>query len=126
LLDNGRCSDAHFRVDEVKAHLSFQSLIGNRLRKNICRLRGPDVLTKDIGPRIIDEHVLPPLRYACLYWAQHVQLSRNAPILRHSVNNFMREHFLYWLEVLGLVGRMTKAVEMIALLGTLYVRQLRG
>jgi hypothetical protein len=33
----------------------------------------------------------------------------------------MRVHLLHWLEVLGLIGRMTEAVESLALLGTLYV-----
>jgi hypothetical protein len=56
---------------------------------------------------------------------QHVQLSRNAPTLRNQVNSFLRVHFLHWLEVLGIISRMTEAVEMAALLGTFFVHHLR-
>jgi hypothetical protein len=60
-----------------------------------------------------------------LYWVQHIPSGQNAQMLRGSVNSYMRIHFLHWLEVLGLIGRMTEAVEMVLLLGSLYVRKLR-
>jgi hypothetical protein len=129
LLDNQRCRDALFGVDKFQAHghCARQCLhfMNQKLVTNVCRLRGPAVLTKTISQEIIDENVPPPLRYACLYWVQHIWHSRDAQTLQNPVNSFIREHFLHWLEVLGLIGRMTEAVEMVALLGDCYVRQFR-
>jgi type II secretory pathway predicted ATPase ExeA len=129
LLDDRRCSDACFRVDELEAHTNFAHcclfFMNHNLKKNICRLAGPGAITGEIARERLDQHIPPPLRYACLYWVQHIQLSQQAEALRNPVNSFMREHFLHWLEVLGLTGRMSEAVEALALLGTLYVRELR-
>ncbi len=129
LLDNRRCSDVGFRVNELEAHahLAGQCLrfMNNRLTKNIYRLRGPGALTKTISQAVINDGIPLPLRYACLYWVQHIPSGQNAQMLRGSVNSYMRIHFLHWLEVLGLIGRMTEAVEMVLLLGSLYVRKLR-
>jgi hypothetical protein len=129
LLNNWQCSDARFGVNELEAHaylarkcLRFMS---ERLTKNICRLRGPGALTKTISQEVIDECVPPSLRYACLYWVQHIQSARNPEALRGFVSSFMAVYFLHWLEVLRLIGRMTEAVEMVSLLGTLYVRDSR-
>jgi hypothetical protein len=124
-LDNRRCSDACFRVDELEAHAHFAqqclTFMDKKLKKNICRLDGPGVLTKTISQDLMDEHVPQPLRYACLYWVQHIQQSQMAKSVRHLVHNFFELHFLHWLEVVGVIGRMSEAVDLLTLLGTLYV-----
>ncbi len=128
LLDNGRCRDARFRVDALEAHTNLArhclSFMNVKLKKNICRLRGPGDLATSISQERVDQHIPPPLRYACLYWARHIKVSHNARTLRIPVSGFMQEHFLHWLEVLSLIGRMTEGVELVALLGTVYVCQL--
>ncbi len=72
LLDHRRCIDARFRVDEIKAytHLARQCrlFMSDNLQKNLCRLRGPGVLTRDIEQALLTRHLPPSLRYACLYW----------------------------------------------------------
>jgi hypothetical protein len=114
LLDSRRCSDERFRVNEheAHAHLAGQCLriMNNTLTKNICCFRGPGALTKNISQEVIDDAVPLPLRYASLYSVQHIQSGRNPQALRGSVDSFVRVHFLHWLEVLGLIGRMTEAV----------------
>jgi hypothetical protein len=76
LLDSRRYSDARFRVNELEAHayLAAQCLqtMNNRLRKNICRLRGPGTLATTISQEVINDAVPLPLRYACLYWVEHI------------------------------------------------------
>jgi hypothetical protein len=127
LLNNRRCSDVCFRVDEVEAHTSVGRrclyFMNDKLRKNICFLKGPGVLTRDIKQELAEKYIPPPLRYACLSWVQHILLSKNAQTLQNPVMSFMREHFLHWLEVLGVIGRTTAAVEIVMLLGNLYVSQ---
>ncbi len=126
LIDSRRCSDARIGVDKRNAHTCLTRqclhLMNDMLIKDICCLREPGVLTKDIGQELIDRQISPPLRYACIYWVQHLKLSRNAQSLQDPVSGFMREHFLHWLEVLGLIGRLTEVLEMVARLCTLYVR----
>ncbi len=127
LFNSRRCSNMRFRIDEVEAHTSLARrclyFMNDKLQKNICCLIGPGVLTQDIEQELIEKHILPPLRYACLSWVQHILLSKNAQTVQNLVKSFMRDHFLHWLEVLGVIGRTTAAVEIVMLLGNLYVSQ---
>jgi hypothetical protein len=125
ILSSQRCTDARFWVDECQAHIHIArqclGLMRNTLKKDICGLKEPGVLIKDIGRELIDACVTPPLRYACLYWVQHVERSHSSATLQNAIDSFMREQILYWLEVLALVGKLSDGVRMIALLGSLFV-----
>jgi hypothetical protein len=79
------------------------------------------VIVEDIDQALIGSCVSPSLRYACLYWAQHVEQSHNSQTLQYPINYFMHEHFLHWLEVLSLVDKLSEGVDMVALLGDLFV-----
>jgi hypothetical protein len=127
LLDNRRCADKRFWVDEHHAHTHIAHqclrLLGNDLRRDICGLKYPGVLMKDIPQDLRDTCVPLQLRYACLYWVRHVECSQNTQSLEKPINEFLKKHFLHWLEALSLVGRLTDSVEMITVLGSLYVSQ---
>ncbi len=125
ILSSQRCTDARFWVDERRAHthIARQSLLlmTRTLKKDICCLKQPGVLMRDIGRGRINACVSPSLRYACLYWAQHVERSHSLATLQNPINGFMREHFLHWLEVLALVGKLSDGLQVVALLDTLFV-----
>jgi hypothetical protein len=125
LLSDQRCADARFRVDECQAHTRIArhclQLMTKTLKKDICGINDPGVLVKDVGVELIDAYVPPSLRYACLYWGQHVQQSQHSPMLLVSVHSFMHEHLLHWFEVLALIGKLTDGIETVALLCNLFV-----
>jgi hypothetical protein len=95
--------------------------MGDNLRQDICGLQETGTLIGDVDQDLVAAHLPPQLRYACVYWAQHIQHSRAAPALEELVTKFMRKHFLHWLEVLSLLGKLSHGVDMVALLESLYV-----
>jgi hypothetical protein len=127
LLDNRRCTDRRFWVDKYQAHLRTAhqclQLLNNNLRRDICGLKDPSVLLKDI-PRDLKNTCIPlQLRYACLYWVRHVENSQNMQTLEELIHKFLKKHFLHWLEALSLIGRLADSVEMVTVLESLYVSQ---
>jgi hypothetical protein len=91
------------------------------LKKDICGLKDPGVLVNYISQDLIEACVPPALRYASVYWVQHVEQSHNLLILLHDIDSFLHGHFLHWLEVLALTKRLCDGVKMIGRLGSLFV-----
>ncbi len=127
LLDNRRCTDMRFWVDEHQAHTHIAHqclrLLGDELRRDRCGLIDPGVLRKGIPQNLIDACTSPQLRYACLYWVRHVERSHNAQSLEGPIRKLLKKHFLHWLEALSLVGKLADSVEMVTILLSLYVSQ---
>ena len=70
LLNNDRCKDPNFWVDEKQAHQTLAGsciqLMSTSLKQDICRLNTPGVLVGDVESSRV-EHSLPPaVQYACL------------------------------------------------------------
>ncbi len=110
LLSNERCTDESFWVDERQAHTRIARqcllLMTKTLVKDICGLREPSVLHKDIHQEWLNACIPAPLRYACRYWVQHVKHSHNKDTLQGAINSFLFKHFLHWLEVLHLIDKL--------------------
>jgi len=116
LLDKQRCSD-RFWIDEKKIHNDlFQhclELMCKRLRQDICDIREPGVLITEIPKDMVQSLITVDLRYACRYWVYHFQQG-NSVEEDSRILHFLRQHLLHWLEVLTLVGEVSKGVLMIA------------
>jgi hypothetical protein len=116
LTDSTQCPGA-FLIDiitqnQTLAVASLQAMAG--LQFNICEIetshvRNDEIL--DLDERI-KKAISTPLRYSCLFWADHLQATAFSLELLHKVKGFMRTRFLYWLEVLSLVKevRMAKGI----------------
>jgi hypothetical protein len=74
------------------------------LKKDICGLKAPGVLIKDVDLMIIDTCVPPSLLYASLYWVQNVERDHNVPRLCNPIYSFMLEYFPHWLKLLAITG----------------------
>jgi len=125
LLQKDRCGDPHFWVNEKTAHWALtdccMQLMSDKLKRDICTLRAPGVLTKEVqGDRI--EQCLPmELQYACLYWVQHLQKSEAQLHDDEQVHVFLREHLLHWLEALSLMRKTSEGVLAIISLDSMVV-----
>ena len=88
------------------------------LKRNICHLKTPGTLRSQIEGTIVNQYLSPHVHYACQYWVGHLQ--KGSPDLHNStqVYNFLRDHFLHWLEALSLMGKISEAVHMIKVLGS--------
>ena len=64
-------------------------------------------------------HIPPDVAYACSYWPLHLvkggeQLLDNSPAY-----DFLKQHFLHWLETLSWLGRLSVAVASISELSSI-------
>ena len=129
LLDRERCEDPDFQINSAEAHLillkgSFRLMVSS-LRRDICELRLPGLLTAEIAPERIREKLPPELEYACTSWVRHLESSVQAAngIPGHDVldaiRHFLEQKALFWLEALSLLGKMQESILMLSTLLTI-------
>ncbi|KZP10334.1 WD40 repeat-like protein [Athelia psychrophila] len=118
LTDRHACGDQPWFIDESKHHADFTvgclQVMKKLLRFNICGLKTSYLMNRDVGDLAerIKSSIPPSLAYACRFWSNHL---RNAITLDHGVRllilEFFRAAFLYWLEVLSLIGEGRAALD---------------
>ncbi|KAF8509646.1 quinon protein alcohol dehydrogenase-like superfamily [Hysterangium stoloniferum] len=102
-------------IDLSKQHEHFTKMIFNIMSKelkfNICHIESSYQLNKDIVDldNKIKAHISTQLAYACQFWSDHLCLSPRSTILLEETQDFIKERFLYWLEVLSIKGQVRKA-----------------
>ncbi|KAL8365075.1 hypothetical protein RB595_004068 [Gaeumannomyces hyphopodioides] len=85
---------------------------GDTLRKDVCDLHHPGTLRSEIKPGIIDNRLPPEVQYACRYWVHHWKESRRQIRDGDPVHLFLTDRLLYWLEALGIMGRIRESFNM--------------
>ena len=120
LLDEQRCRDQSFRVDEKQAHRALADncirLMSNSLKQNVCGQEAPGTLVSDVKSSQIEQFLPREVRYACLYWIQHLQKSDAQLYDNDQVHQFLQVHLLHWLEALGWMGKTSEGILAILLL----------
>ena len=117
LLDDQRCLNQLFWIDEKQAHRVLadrcMQLMSTLLKQDICGVDAPGTLVANVKSQI--EQVLPPeIQYACRYWIDHVQKSDSQLYDNGQLHQFLQEHLLHWLEALGWIGKVPEGVHAIA------------
>ncbi|KAG9519327.1 WD40 repeat-like protein, partial [Aureobasidium melanogenum] len=130
LLDADRCTDRQFAIDERRVHYDlfvhcFQ-VMSARLEQYMCGLRHPGVEPKQLGKEALENYFPPHVQYACRYWVMHLVDSGRTIDEQARVISFFKEKFLYWLEALSWIGRVTEAVWMIVKLEVSELMQAPG
>ena len=115
LMDPNRCKGKQFVVEPIVLHaeilLSCLNLMREKLRKNICNLDDYAILSKveDLASYQKD-HIGDALGYACQFWTKHLlgvpSSSPYAQELQRGIDQFFKEQFLHWIEVLALMKRL--------------------
>ncbi|KAH8781592.1 hypothetical protein BGZ57DRAFT_887356 [Hyaloscypha finlandica] len=80
------------------------------LRKSICNLTYEGQPRSEVDSTVVNQHLSPALQYACKYWVHHAQPSKTPIRDNDQVHEFLKKHFLNWLEALSLMGRITEAI----------------
>jgi hypothetical protein len=123
LLNNDRCTDPNFLVDNKKAHQALTyhclRLMSASLKQDICTIGKPGVLVTEVEIHHIQSNFPPEVQYACLYWIQHLQNSCIELSDDDQVHGFLQKHLLHWLEALAWIGRTPEGVRMICTLESL-------
>ena len=120
IVDPTRCTDERFHISPPVYHFQLLAgcldLMNQTLKKNICEL--PDaVANSDVGDLEgrIKRHIDPALQYACRLWHTHLvdahKTPTHTPTITSSLDQFLKEKFLFWLEVLSVLGAVRNAVD---------------
>ncbi len=79
LLDQTRCGDLNFWVEERQAHHTLAEscirLMSTSLKQDICSVNAPGVLVGEVDSSQVEKCLPLEVQYACLYWAEHLQKS---------------------------------------------------
>lgn len=114
LLDNKRCRDPHFWVNETSTHRDLTQhcirLMSDKLKRDICGLQAPATIAKEVQVDRIEQRLPAELQYACRYWVQHLRKSQGLLRDYGPVHIFLRVHLLHWLEAMSLVGKTSESI----------------
>jgi len=112
LGDRDPCNDPRWHIDEQAHHRYLATacfgIMRNRLHFNTCGLETSYYKNEAIDgiAELIAQNITADLMYGCQYWADHLNLGvtagSDAKGLPIEINSFLREWFLFWLEVFSL------------------------
>ncbi|KAF7966502.1 hypothetical protein HWV62_38124, partial [Athelia sp. TMB] len=121
LSDPDSCAGQPWFIDVAKYQMEFTvgclRVMKQCLRFNICRLETSYVMNRDVpnlANRILD--CIPrSLSYSCRFWSEHLSYtSGDKDGISSLVLDFCQVSFLYWLEVLSLIGQGRAALPAMA------------
>jgi len=114
-----KASDKIFSGIEDIYHTIFSrslQVMSKSLQRDIYNQRAPGISIDQVQPPISDP--LAVARYSCFYWVNHLlDCTRKNTIDNRkdggSVDKFLCEYYLYWLEALSLMRSLSSALVMI-------------
>jgi len=119
ITDPDRCTNQRFYISPPNYHAELLVAcfdLMNQLQKNMCQL--PDgVANSDVSDLEgkIKKYINPALQYACVSWHTHLigvgMAPVNLPTITLALGKFLQAKFLFWLEVLSVLGAVRNAVE---------------
>ena len=121
LQNRDRCPDPRFFIDSPAHHgeiaLGCLELL-KKLKPNPCDL-SDFVMNRDVAnlPELLEDKVGGATRYACGYWAMHVQSSPTTSDyviqLLVSATEFFKNNAVQWIEVMSLENRLESVTNSI-------------
>jgi hypothetical protein len=120
LLNKDRCVDSNFWVVERQAHQKLTEsciqLMSTSLKEDICGVIIPGTLVADVESNRVEQSLPLEVRYACLYWIQHLQKSGDQLQDNDYIHQFLQEHLLHWFEALSWMQKLSEGIlEIISL-----------
>ena len=120
IIDPTRCTNERFHISPPSHHLELLlgclKLMNQRSEKNMCRI--PDVVNNskvdDLQERT-RQYIDDGLQYACKSWYKHLVDANTTPShvfeITSVLHQFLEKKFLFWLEVLSVLGTVRAAVD---------------
>ena len=118
IVNPARCTNPRFYVHPPDHHgdllMGCLELMNQKLEQNMCKLPDGVINTEvqDLKQRT-EQHIDKALEYACRSWYRHLHDITLAQKLKvtPALNQFLEEKFLFWLEVLSVLGAIRGAVD---------------
>jgi len=118
ITDPTRCTNQRFRVSSPTHHqellINCLELMDRTLEENMCKL--PVAVTNsevhDLQERV-EQYINRGLQYACKSWHKHLvdEPTVRAPEITSALHRFLEKRFIFWLEVLSVIGAVREAVD---------------
>ena len=115
IVDPTRCTNPRFRVCPSEQHaillVGCLDLMNRTLKRNMCNL--PDgVINSEVSDlkERTEKCIGSALEYACRSWHRHLVNKMSTQTLE-ILRQFLTEKFLFWLEVLSVIGAVREAVD---------------
>ncbi|KAJ7613199.1 quinon protein alcohol dehydrogenase-like superfamily [Roridomyces roridus] len=105
------------RAQQATLALGCLRVLSRELRFNICGLEDshlPNVEVPDLAVRI-GRCISTQLRYSSSFWASHLQEALFDDLVLDELRVFFNSGFLHWLEVLSLLGEVSRASDALRL-----------
>ena len=120
IVDPTRCTNPRFHISPPDHHselaIGCLELMNQKLEKNMFKF--PDAITNDEGDDLrkrAERTIDHGLRYACELWHKHLTDANKAPAhmlkVSSALHRFLEKKFLFWLEVLSVLGTAREAVD---------------
>ncbi|KAJ5648437.1 hypothetical protein N7490_004809 [Penicillium lividum] len=120
LLDQERCINEDFWISQKAKHgeLAYACLdvLSKTLKQDICCLGDFASLAADVPRSKVNQYLPAHVGYACRYWVDHLQRADADVEDVGQVHRFLKKQFLYWLEALSLLGKISEGVRAIIVL----------
>uniref|UniRef100_A0A0B7K5Q0 Mitochondrial division protein 1 n=1 Tax=Bionectria ochroleuca TaxID=29856 RepID=A0A0B7K5Q0_BIOOC len=116
LLDQDKRDNHAFWIDERDSHRTLGRnclTLMNKLKEDICDLRFPGTRAKNVSPGKLSTFLPPHLQYACLYWVYHISEAELHGEDIGSIHDFLKSHFLHWIEALSLMGQGLESIRLV-------------
>ena len=114
-LDTRRCTDRELQVNRNGIHWALANacirIMSDKLRIDICNIYLPGALARNVDDNQLAQFIPEELQYACSYWVQHLQESKNLLLDNGKVHLFLRRHLLCWLEALSLLRKASEGIN---------------
>ncbi|KAI9662762.1 MAG: hypothetical protein M1829_006157 [Trizodia sp. TS-e1964] len=110
-------SDIIFPFGMRGAHYAIFSrslqVMSKTLQQDMYKLYLPGISANSV--QVPNYDPLAPLRYSCVYWASHFDEAYQSDLTDSGkIHQFLQKYFLYWLEALSLIGKVSEGVHAIA------------
>ncbi|KAJ7615317.1 WD40-repeat-containing domain protein [Roridomyces roridus] len=115
LVDPKRAAGMPWALDAAVAHHMLSAaclrILNSELRFNICKLENSHVENSEVDglAERINTLISPQLQYAACFVFDHVREIQSNSVVLGSLHDFFHRQFLYWLEVLSLLGHIQQA-----------------
>ncbi|KAF7915834.1 uncharacterized protein EAE98_010914 [Botrytis deweyae] len=91
-------------------------VMSEALRCDIYRLKAPGTSIDQIKQPDLDP--ISPMKYSCIYWVNHLnnthpKQQREQLQDNDKVHEFLKVHFLHWLEAMSLMGKISECITAI-------------
>lgn len=109
LFDPQRCIEKEFLFQEDALHHAIAllciALLESVLKENLCGL----TLSQEPVQAKLSEDVA----YACMYWVEHVCVTRASAAVLALIEGFLQRHLLHWVEAMSVQKRLSEAIRLL-------------